>query len=235
MPPQPSAQTLHLRLTLEGSELEAAVSVPSAPSPRTVLLPILHNLTDAITALATRSAESHNENISCKKGCDACCRQMVPLSATEAQGLHETLAALPAQQRSRIQKRFAAGLAALSKNELLARLQNRHQLNPDQLHQLDRDYFAQNIPCPFLENHACSIHKSRPLACREFLVTSPAEFCRDPADAHIRQLPLATKPSRALQSTELMAWLPLILALESPPPAPAHSPALLLQQILNAL
>src|SRR3954467_6290918 len=117
MPPktksQPPTQTLHLRLTLAGSALQAAVSPPTPPPPRTILLPIRHNLTNAITTLATQSAESQNEKISCKKGCDACCRQMVPISPTEAQSLRDTLAALPPAQQSRIRTRFAAALASL--------------------------------------------------------------------------------------------------------------------------
>jgi Fe-S-cluster containining protein len=36
------------------------------------------------------------------------------------------------------------------------------------------------MPCPFLEDESCSIHPDRPLVCREYLVTSPAELCAGP-------------------------------------------------------
>jgi hypothetical protein len=33
-------------------------------------------------------------------------------------------------------------------------------------------YFLQGVACPFLEAESCGIHPDRPLACREYLVTS---------------------------------------------------------------
>jgi hypothetical protein len=53
----------------------------------------------------------------------------------------------------------------------------------------------------------------RPLACREYLVTSPAEFCRAPEAAKVRQLTLGAKPSQALVGSQ-REWVPLVLARE---------------------
>ena len=39
------------------------------------------------------------------------------------------------------------------------------------------EYFTYQVACPFLENESCSIHESRPIACREYLVTSSPEYC----------------------------------------------------------
>ena len=44
---------------------------------------------------------------------------------------------------------------------------------------VNQAYYAQRLPCIFLEDESCSIYEFRPAACREYLVTSPAEFCQD--------------------------------------------------------
>ncbi len=62
-----------------------------------------------------------------------------------------------------------------------------------------KSYFHANIACPFLENESCSIHESRPLSCREYLVTNPAENCRDPKAETIQKVPLLLKPSKAVE------------------------------------
>jgi Fe-S-cluster containining protein len=81
-------------------------------------------------------------------------------------------------------------------------------------------YFRQGIACPFLENESCSIHESRPLACREYLVTSPAENCSAPSAETIRMVDVFLKPSRSLRNITKtgqlkgIKFLPLIRALD---------------------
>jgi len=38
-------------------------------------------------------------------------------------------------------------------------------------------YFRLRHPCPFLEDGSCGIYADRPLICREYAVTTPAELC----------------------------------------------------------
>ena len=147
MPPR--SQTLHLQLTIDGTPIEAAVPLPTARSPRRLLLPILQNLTDTITSLAEQTAATQGEKISCTKGCDACCRQMVPIAPTEAYALAALLDSLPPTQSARTLTRFDTALEQLDKKGLIERLMQRHKLSPEKLQQLDKDYFAANIPCPF--------------------------------------------------------------------------------------
>jgi hypothetical protein len=54
-------------------------------------------------------------------------------------------------------------------------------------------YFRQGIECPFLEDDACSIHRVRPFACREFNALSEPWLCRDPFRNKIRRMPVAPK------------------------------------------
>jgi Fe-S-cluster containining protein len=38
-------------------------------------------------------------------------------------------------------------------------------------------YFRMHLPCGFLEDGECTIYADRPLVCRQYMVTSPAEHC----------------------------------------------------------
>jgi Fe-S-cluster containining protein len=66
------------------------------------------------------------------------------------------------------------------------------------MERLGVDYFRLGIPCPFLEDEACSIHPQRPSACREFLAVSPAEYCSDPGSRPVRNVPMAASMTDAL-------------------------------------
>ncbi len=199
---------------------------------------MLQKLTDAIVNIAELRAAENDTPVTCSKGCDACCRQMVPITSSEAHALAHLLKSLPAAHAARIRARFKKNLTALHRAALLDKLTHRQDLPAEQLAQLDRDYFAQNLPCPFLEDRACSIHPHRPLACREFLVTSNPIHCANPASGKIQQVQLGAKLSLALLATEQKPWLPLTLALEesqSPEPPASLPPADDLLQLLNSL
>jgi Fe-S-cluster containining protein len=95
-------------------------------------------------------------------------------------------------------------------------------------------YFAQGIPCPFLEEGSCSIYADRPLVCREYLVTSPAANCAQLIPGTVRCVPLPFQPSIAFQRLQdgpqaerSVRWVPLILApewAEAHPEEPAARP-----------
>ncbi len=233
-----STQKLHIQLTIAGFPVEAAVAVPAQPAPRHLLLPILQNLTDIVVQVAEHQAGIEGFNVSCKKGCDACCRQMVPISPAEAYHLAAVVESLAPEHQRRVMKRFDRAERLLAQSGLLARLGQRHTMTEGEQHQLDIDYFQAQIPCPFLERHACSIHSRRPLACREFLVTSPAIHCRHPTAERVRQLRLPAKVSTALVTQDTAGWLPLILTrqflAEQPEPTDGDLPHVL-RAILAAL
>jgi Fe-S-cluster containining protein len=207
-----SGDSKPITIVVDGVEIEAAVSLPPGPAPRRVILPTLQRLTDTIVQIAEQRAGDAGEHVSCKKGCDACCRQMVPISPAEAFALAALLDAMPPGRAARTLERFDVAVETLAARGLLHRLERRHELTSQESAQLDRDYFAANVGCPFLENRACSIHQHRPLACREFLVTSPPRECRDPGAGGMRPVPMPAKVSVALAASDQARWLPLVLA-----------------------
>src|SRR5262249_61904401 len=99
---------------------------------------------------------------------------------------------------------------------------------------------------PFLEEESCSISQERPITCREYLVTSPAENCAKLGDAGVRRVRLPLRVFNAVarwqvppQEHFLERWVPLILAPEwaeahpeDPPPRPGPE---LLRDLLDHL
>jgi Fe-S-cluster containining protein len=202
-------QNVLVKLTVEGVGIEGAVELPAGRSPRRELLPALRRLTDTIVGIAQQRVESAGEQVSCRKGCDACCRQMVPLA------LAAFLDGLAPAKAAAVLERFDQAVEALEEKGLVEALRNRQGLSAAEMQALDRAYFAAQIACPFLEDRACSIHEVRPLVCREYGVTSAAEFCVQPEGDKVRQVVLGARVSQALMQSERGAgWVPLVLARE---------------------
>jgi hypothetical protein len=107
-------------------------------------------------------------------------------------------------------------------------------------------YFRLGISCPFLEKESCSIYSDRPIICREFLVTSPAENCSCPTPETICRvrLPLRLMTAVARFMPELdpprfVLPVPLILALDwaddNPDVSPPRTGIEWLGEIVNRL
>jgi Fe-S-cluster containining protein len=201
-----------VRLTVEGVEIEGAVALPVGRSARRVLLPALRSLTDTMVAVARQRVESEGRQVTCRKGCDACCRQMVPIAPEEAWALAAYLDGLPAGTSAPFLERFDRAAESLEEQGLLEPLRRRHELSAAQLESLDRAYFKAQVACPLLEDGACRIHGVRPLVCREYLVTNPAACCALPEKGKVSRVALGAQMSKALAARR--RWLPLVLARE---------------------
>ncbi len=214
--------TANLKLASPDWEMALQVSVPEEPMPLKELLPLAQSLSNAITGATVREIEARGGQISCRKGCGACCRQMVPISEIEARNIADLVESLPEPRQSRVRERFANAVKRLAEAGLLEKLRQ-----PERWYQEEgyRDfglkYFLERIPCPFLEDESCSIYRDRPITCREFLVTTPPKNCRDPSHEVIRsvKLPMSVGPALAKlgasdDGASHVRWVPLVLALE---------------------
>lgn len=227
-PTAPQNFTARLKLAVGDLTIDTPVSVPSAPIQAEAVLPALQQLINTVVDAAEAREKTAGREISCRKGCGACCRQLVPISRTEARAMRALIAAQPRDRQAALRQRFAEAGARLRAAGLSEAL-----LDPGKRQsRTDRDlslaYFAQRIPCPFLEEESCSIHPSRPLVCREYLVTSPAEACASPTQDGVRPVPVPkfSVGARALEDERPKAeavndWIPLALVLEK---APAKQP-----------
>jgi Fe-S-cluster containining protein len=205
-------------LNISGERFEMEITVPAAPTRPRRMLPIFQSLAESLVGIGVSRAEAEGGTISCKKGCGACCRQLVPLAEMEAHQIRDVLESLPEPRRSIVRARFEDGYARLEAAGLLEKLEHPERFSFDNMQAFGMEYFQQGIACPFLEDESCSIHPDRPTACREYLVTSPAEHCAQPSAETVRCVELPGKVSTALcrltqdASKTFIPWVPLILA-----------------------
>lgn len=207
-------------LVIGGEPVLFELTVPAGPVAVEDVLPVFQGLSSLFAQRAAARAETAGRSISCRAGCGACCRQLVPIAAAEARALARLVEAMPEPRRTQVRDRFAAAVATVRGMELFDRLSEPLERQIE----AGLEYFRLGVPCPFLENEACSIHPDRPLSCREYLVVSPAENCRSPTAEGIEKLALEGDPSLALLKADPRdGWLPLVFALVfdgSAPPSP---------------
>lgn len=200
--------TATLRLTVGDLKVVHPITVPTGSVRAAAVVPALQGLVNAVvTAAETRLGEAGGE-ISCRKGCGACCRQLVPVSRTEAERLLGVIEAMPAKRQRAVKERFATAAAAIRAAGLDEKAGRSDR-------ELSVGYFALGIPCPFLEEESCSIHPERPLVCREYLVTSPAERCAGPQQEGVTPVPVpkVSMAARDLQD-ESESWFPLAMLMD---------------------
>jgi Fe-S-cluster containining protein len=192
--------TATLRLKVGDLQIAHPITVPNGPVAATAVLPALQGLVNNVVG----AAES-GKDISCRKGCGACCRQLVPVSRTEGEALLALVEAMPKDRRKAVRARFAASEAAITAAGLAERGGRSDR-------EMSVAYFALGVPCPFLEEESCSIHPDRPLVCREYLVTSPAALCAGPEQEGVTPVavPKVSMAARGLQD-EADDWFPLAL------------------------
>lgn len=198
-------------ITLEiGDEtVEALLTASLTEAPFESLLPIFHAITDELTARGSAREESAGRSVTCRAGCAACCRQVVPLAAAEARHIAALVAAMPDERRRVLEARFADGRDALAAAGLTTQAAAIAVMGHTERDEYGRRYFRLGLACPFPENENCTIHPECPLACREYLVTSrpaPAPIRLTPSSAACRW-PGAVRPRsrRAARKSRGMA------------------------------
>ena len=201
------------------NHVEMEMVLPDGPTRLESLLPVFHRIADGFVGLAAERAAGEGRVVSCKKGCGACCRQLVPISEVEARQIGRLVEELPEPRREEIRARFERARERLAEAGLLAKLENREGFEEGEFHSVGLAYFHVGIPCPFLEDESCSIHPDRPISCREYLVTSPAANCADPKPGTIDRVEMPPKVWTALARAgsagapaRYIPWVPLVLA-----------------------
>jgi Fe-S-cluster containining protein len=213
-----------MQVTIGGERLHLELSLPGGPARVGDLLPIFRQLSDVVIGIGVRAVERDGQPLSCRVGCAACCRQLVPLAESEAHALRRLVQAMPEPRRTEVKGRFAEVARRVTDAGLADRLR---APAPDDVIAASLEYLRLNVDCPFLEGESCSIHPDRPIGCREYLVTSPAEECSRPQDEKQEPVPLPAPVGRAVRavSKTTAGVVPLVFALEwadanhEPPPA----------------
>jgi len=178
----PGANPITCTITLEiGDECVPALLTASLnAAPFDSLLPIFRAIFDELTTRGIAREAGAGRAVSRRAGCGACCRQAVPIAPSEARALAVHVAEMPKPWRSRVRSRFAAARTALDAAGVDHTPASFSKTNMEERIALGMAYFNAGIACPFLEDESCSIHPVRLLACREYLVTTPAAAFRTP-------------------------------------------------------
>jgi Fe-S-cluster containining protein len=190
-------ERFEVALNTPAGRLTTAIDVPTGFIPITAIVPVTRRLGDEAAQLEIQQATAAGQTISCRKGCAACCRMLVPVSAPEAFALREYVEQLPTERRTPLLTRLNDTKERLTREGLWDRLTDVAEASrpvPDEeLDPINQSYYALRIPCPYLEDETCSIYEARPAACRELLVTSPAELCQDMVQNPISPLPISMR------------------------------------------
>jgi Fe-S-cluster containining protein len=223
-------------LILGDDALPVELQVPAQPTTVQELLPLLQQLAEVVTDRASTHSAASGQPVTCRAGCGACCRQLVPVSGVEARALAALVEEMPEPRRSTVRRRFEQAVEKLSSAGVL-------EDGGDTASPRERAaaYFRLGVPCPFLEDESCSIHPDRPLVCREYLVSSPSEFCSDPSPDTINKVQLEASPFKALRAIDPHGgWVPLVLSLQfaertAPPPEVPRPAAEILREAFSNL
>ena len=93
--PTPDTVTIPVDLETPDWDLKTKVTVPAGPTRLRQMLPLVQVLSDRVVDATTQTLEAHGRKISCKKGCGACCRTLVPISEVESRHIPDLVEALP--------------------------------------------------------------------------------------------------------------------------------------------
>lgn len=226
-PKRAGVDTATIHLQVLGHDRELSFPVGIGQRPVTDLLQSARELATRISQIAVEHVEAEGKQVSCKVGCAACCRHLVPISGVEAVSLAAVVASLPKPRQDEVRRRFAAAVARMEAEGLLnpkARKDRQALISAaapgeSPWENVSKRYFALQIDCPFLEAESCTIYEERPLVCREYQVTTPSAWCAE-LSSEVESVPrparmgeVLTDTTNALLGTKSQ-MIPLPLALE---------------------
>ncbi len=218
---QEKNEELTVRLSVGEFSQPVSMSVPVGKVTLRRMLPVIQKISSGFISMGEGNLRDAGKEISCRAGCGACCRQLVPIAEAEAIALREYVDGLDEPKRSEITSKFAVATDRLNKVGFFDRLDTVAADDDESSYDARvREYFNLQIACPFLENESCSIHEVRPIACREYLVTSPPEYCASADGAgvdnvhHFFQVKEALISLSRERTSENLPFVPLIRLME---------------------
>jgi len=165
--------------------------------------------------------------VTCTAGCGACCSQAVPVTRAEVRAIQDYVGGLGQDERDHIGASIEATAATLASHGITA-------TNVDD----ERAYFDLGIPCPLLHEGSCSVRPVRPVACREYLVTSDPIHCATREDGQIVRISATNDLVHGYQRVSERLGEPDVLTLApalaqgqqpAPPAVPAKSGAAMIR------
>ena len=221
-PAPPAALDIDFQTPL--GRLRGRLGVPPGPIRLAELAYNVLALDDQLVRMSVAAVEREGKGVSCRKGCGACCRQVVPVSPAEAWLLADLVRSFPPARQAHVVARFAEANGRLRGSAFASAYGGRRYdvfaSSMDAFLEMGLEYLRLGVPCPFLEDESCSIYAARPTVCREFLVTSPAAYCADPGRLPVESVPKAVSLTECLSKVSALVTggepqaIPLTLALD---------------------
>lgn len=218
MNPAPT-QVIEVDLQTRYGRVQGRLAVPPRPMRLAELAFNFLSMDERLINMAVTADTKAGNRISCAKGCSACCNQVVPISPAEAFMLSDMVRSFPPDRKAVILERFARTNRRLEEEGFGERYKS-SGTDMESIAGMGVEYQRLNLPCPFLEDQACSIHPNRPTVCREFLATTPASHCVDPSLTEVRSVPLAVSLTECLSKLSAVVMggepqvIPMTLALD---------------------
>jgi Fe-S-cluster containining protein len=181
--------TFSVDLTTPLGPIRGKVEVDPGPMRLRDLVPTAYELTNILVERAIQREEKEGRRISCRSGCGICCCQMVPLSPPEVFYLIDRMERFDTSRRQEWLGRFETIAEELEKQRMLGPLLD-PEYSDEPVLSIAREYFSLKRVCPFLVDQSCSIYDDRPVACREYNVTSPAAGCVNPYTYEVVKVPM---------------------------------------------
>ena len=111
-------ERFEVALNTPAGRLTMAIDVPTGPIPIMAIVPLTRRLGEETAELEIQQAIEAGQAISCRKGCAACCRMLVPLSVPEAFALRGYVEQLPEDRRTPLLNRLIDTKNHLKRSDL---------------------------------------------------------------------------------------------------------------------
>src|SRR6266850_7145429 len=93
-------------LTIRGKRFDMQMGIPPGDRRPSEMLPLFRHMAEAMIDHSIKEERQAGRKVSCKKGCGACCRQLVPISAIEARAIAKLVDAMSPERKKTILAKF---------------------------------------------------------------------------------------------------------------------------------
>jgi len=188
-----------LALDIFGEALHIQIAYRDCQATLADIMPVARLLSSKIIQIALSNLHCNGVTVPCAKGCIAhCCSFLVPLSVPELFQLKDDIIAMPQSQRKRIVRKSTLAARCILKSPppgiFADKSENPSYNETERIPLISHWYANLELACPFLNEpeKTCGIYNHRPLACREYFVTThPSQCARGSSDADIVELPVS--------------------------------------------
>ncbi len=144
-------------------------------------------LLPAMAQKLAEEAQAAGKAVSCGRGCSHCCKLFVVGSLQECEAIayylytHEPAMRLFLRNFPHWNDRILKIESSFRRMNALHASITGGGASEEEQHQFDAEcdtYAAAGIPCPFLDNDACSIYEVRPYVCARLAAVTPSEWCK---------------------------------------------------------